>query len=587
MKIPGYLLRVIALGFALGAASDFAPVHAQVPRVIARQLSGVPPIGRIAWIEQIAIIDGGVWAIEADTTYTATVNEDGVIIKNDVVEFREGDPLTTPPGTKLRFFQSLSLARDGRIASSSLLSGTSGFTDDGGVFLGHNLLIQEGGTPIGAGWNPGTFYVWFSDVQLNVNGQVLVRGYVEDPFAPGCIDYFVSILDTDAGGNLVSETLLAVEAGGMPGIDDPVASIRFGPDAAAFNDAGQALFTVNLEQGPDFSMDGTVWLYDGTTNVLIAREGTPSPVPGRNWGHLFRPSLSLNNNGDWVIRDQLDDSDVFSDDVIVKNGVKFVQEGDVLPSIVPYHLRKFGIGAAQLTDAGDVLWYGKWSSPDQARNEGLFLNDRLIVQEGVTMSPDGQLVTRIDDRDGMHYISPSGRYVIFLGFRQDGKQAAFLIDFEDPVTQLCFGVGLGASCPCGNEGQPGAGCDGANGLGGARLNVEGTPSLSNDTLTLTVEGVPRFTALVFLQGTASMDPTPLGNGLRCTGGTLSRFGGRFATGSSVATGFGIGTDGPISVQGAVGAPGTRTYQVMYRNPAGFCSGTGVNVSSGVRVVWEP
>jgi hypothetical protein len=574
------------MGLALAVSSSFAPADAQVPRVIARQMSGVPPIGRIAWVEQIAITDGGVWAIEADTTYWATPNEDGVILKNDVIEHREGDPLTTPTGAKLRFFQSLSLARDGRIASASLMSGTTGFADDGGVFLGDTLLIQEGGTPPGTGWNPGTFYVWFSDVQLNVNGQVLVRGYVFDPFAAGCIDYFISILNTDAGGNFTSETLLAVEASGLPGIDDPVESIRFGPDAAAFNDAGQALFTVNLDQGPDSTMDGTVWYYDGVTSSLLAREGTPSPVPGRNWGYLFRPSLSLNNNGDWVIRDQLDDSDVLTDDVIVKNGVKLVQEGDVLPSIAPYHLRKFGIGAAHLTDAGDVLWYGKWSSPDQSRNEGLFLNDQLIVQEGVTMSPDGQLVTRIDDRDGKHYISPDGRYVIFLGFRADGKQAVFLLDFEDPVTQLCFGTGLGTSCPCGNEGVPGAGCAGANGLGGARLNVEGTPSLSNDTLSLTVENVPGATALVFLQGTATSSPTLFGNGLRCTDGALSRFGGRFANGNSVATGFGT-VDGSISAQGAVGAPGTRAYQVMYRNPAGFCSGSGVNLSSGVRVTWEP
>lgn len=320
---------------------------------------------------------------------------------------------------------------------------------------------------------------------------------------------------------------------------------------------------------------------------MIAREGTPSPVPGRNWGALFRPSLSLNNAGDWAIRDALDDTDVLSNEVIVKNGVKFVQEGDVLPAVAPFNLRKFGLGAAHLSDSGSILWFARWSDPDATRNEGLFLDDRLIVQKGVTVATDGTLVAGIDDRDGKHYISPDGRYVIFLGYREDGKQVVFMLDLENPVAQLCFGTGIGVSCPCGNEGQPGYGCDNANGLGGARLSASGEPSLTADTMTFTVEGLPRSTPLVFMQGTVTSAPIFFGNGLRCFDGTLTRFGGRFAEGNESAVGFGIGSDAALSVQGAVGAPGERIYQVLYRNRSAFCSGVGLNTSNAVRLIWGP
>ena len=583
MRNSGYLPLCLVAALTLGAP----PASAQVPRVVARQNGPVAGLGQIAWIEDIEISNSGAWAIEADTTFLGN-NEDGIILKEDVVQLREGDVLPAPAGTKLRFFQSFSLATDGRIATAALMQGTSGFTDDGGVFLGDTILIQEGGIPIGPGWNAGTFYVWFSDVDLNANGQVLVRGFVEDPVAANCLDYFASILGTDASGNLQSQTLLAVEAGSLPGIVDPVSSIRFGPDAAAFNDAGQALITIDLEMGPDFSSDGTVWLFDGTgtaSGQLLAREGSPSPVPGRNWGDLFRPSVSLNNNGDWVIRDSLDDSDVFSDEIIVKNGAKFVQEGDFLPAIAPYSLRRFGLGAAHLSEAGDVLWYARWSDPNDAVNEGLFLNDRLLVQEGVTVASDGTLVASIDDDEGTHYISPDGRYVVFLGYRPNGKQVVFMIDLDDPMTQLCFGVGFGANCPCNNPGGPGKGCDSANGLGGARLIAQGEASLSNDTLAFFADGLPRLTSMVYLQGTASSSPIPFGNGLRCVDGTLARFGGRFA-GADGRTAFGSGNP-PVSVEGGVSAPGERIYQLLYRNRSGFCFGSGVNLSNAVRVVWGP
>jgi len=42
----------------------------------------------------------------------------------------------------------------------------------------------------------------------------------------------------------------------------------------------------------------------------------------------------------------------------------------------------------------------------------------------------------------------------------------------------------------------------------------------------------------------------------------------------------------VSVKGLITAPGTRTYQVWYRNAAAFCTASTFNLSNGVSIVWH-
>jgi hypothetical protein len=41
------------------------------------------------------------------------------------------------------------------------------------------------------------------------------------------------------------------------------------------------------------------------------------------------------------------------------------------------------------------------------------------------------------------------------------------------------------------------------------------------------------------------------------------------------------------VRGLVAAPGTRTYQVWYRNAAAFCTSSTFNLSNGLQIAWGP
>ena len=155
-------------------------------------------------------------------------------------------------------------------------------------------------------------------------------------------------------------------------------------------------------------------------------------------------------------------------------------------------------------------------------------------------------------------------------------------------TPVCFGDGAGAACPCGNTSPPGAAAGCRNSLGvGARLVAVGTASLAQDTLSLVGDGMPDSSALYFqgssVLGTGGIGQS-FGDGLRCAGGFVVRL--RTTTnagGGSFHPGPG---DPPISVRGAIAAPGTRWYQVWYRNAAGFCTPSTFNLSNAVRVDWS-
>jgi len=155
-------------------------------------------------------------------------------------------------------------------------------------------------------------------------------------------------------------------------------------------------------------------------------------------------------------------------------------------------------------------------------------------------------------------------------------------------TPFCFGDGSGTACPCGNASAVGAqeGC--LNSLATAgRLRGTGVASLAADTFVLQGTGMANSSALYF-QGTtrtAGGVGAAFGDGLRCASGTVVRLG----TTANVAGNSSYPTAGAqsVSVKGLITAPGTRTYQVWYRNATVFCNPETFNVTNGWEIVWAP
>lgn len=141
-------------------------------------------------------------------------------------------------------------------------------------------------------------------------------------------------------------------------------------------------------------------------------------------------------------------------------------------------------------------------------------------------------------------------------------------------------VGGGADCPCGNNGNPGEGCDNGSGTG-ALLTASGIPSVSNDTLMLTASQIPSGAPGLFFASAvteASGAGTPWDMGLRCLGQPINV--------QKLNNGGTIPLSGAPTLSVFLGvAPGdTNYFQYWYRNATGPCNGS-ANASNGIEVTW--
>ena len=177
---------------------------------------------------------------------------------------------------------------------------------------------------------------------------------------------------------------------------------------------------------------------------------------------------------------------------------------------------------------------------------------------------------------------------VFVGARGDddngpGSGSLYAWDISTlpgGVEPLCSGT----ACPCGNDGQDGVqGC--ANSVGsGATLEVAGGhPLVGADSLVLTTTGLPPGVMCVPFMGDTQVAPVPLGDGLRCAGGSLYRFPVQAASAQgTLLLGPGIVQQSCTALPlGACIGPGDQRYfQTWYRDPGGPCAFQ-ANVSSAL------
>lgn len=433
---------VVALGtMALLGAAPAGPRDLAITALV---LEGdtIPEIGLVTSIDNIAVNDSGQWLVEADTDH-GNADADGVLIRNGQLYWREDADLKAPHGARLDTFDSITLNNAGHGGFNFFLAGTGGMDDDSGVygdFFGPGsdpfeatvLVVQEGEEA--PGLTPGTPFIGFFDVKINNVDHLLCVASVDDPDIPSTVDRALYILESDADdGGITAYTLIAKEGdiliGQIEGIDD----FETGPHESAINDSDYLLFGADLTG--DTTRDGVIYLFDpfADENVLIAQEGDLSPIPDRYWNSLSSSELDLNNGVDFVYSGRLT-GDSATDTLIVRNGEKFKQEGDAPPDVPgEFSLTSFGTGPLEISDDGLVLWYGDWDDPDTDIDTGLFLENRLLVQEGVT-EIDGVVIDTLRGIEDGYHLSDNGRFVIFEAILVNGREGAFLID-------------LGGDCP--------------------------------------------------------------------------------------------------------------------------------------------
>jgi hypothetical protein len=135
-------------------------------------------------------------------------------------------------------------------------------------------------------------------------------------------------------------------------------------------------------------------------------------MPGRTYLTLADRGKSVSGMG-YVFKATLS-GDAASDQIIVRTGEKFMQEGDTLPAIAPFLLQNFGsqtTGPVWISDFNEVAWFGDWNDPVTSRDTGLFIGPRLLLQEGVT-TVGGLPIFSINSGPDGFAMSPSGKYII-------------------------------------------------------------------------------------------------------------------------------------------------------------------------------
>lgn len=434
------LTCVLTCLLATGAAFAGPPAVTITP--IVYEGFNVPGVGDISSgfgaSERHTVNDNGEWLVRADTNHADT-NADVVVLRGTghstgSLFLRENQAMLSPAGSNLSSVDSMNINNSGNTAFNHFLRNTGGTNNDSGIYFNSDLVIQESNLSTAPGLSANTPWIGFFESRMNNNNLIAVMGSVDDPNIASTVDRALVTINPFS----FVETLVCREGSELaPGRF--VTEMGTSTHEMSLNDSGHILLTVDMDGST--ADDTGVVLWNGASLSFLAREGDPSPIGGRNWGTLDTV-IDMNNNGDWVMRGDLDGATT-DDSLIVRNGTDIIaREGSGLPAIGGFNFTTFGSGAVLIDDSANVVWYGDWDDPDTTRDTGIFWNDQLIVQEGVTMV-DGVLLTGISAVEANMSMSDNGQWIIFEGTLQNGIDGAFMIEIPEPGTIGLLAIGCG------------------------------------------------------------------------------------------------------------------------------------------------
>ncbi len=182
---------------------------------------------------------------------------------------------------------------------------------------------------------------------------------------------------------------------------------------------------------------------------------------------------------------------------------------------------------------------------------------------------------------GCYYYPNSPMSSFHLELYSDSCQA--------PVYSIpyCSGDGSGAACPCANHTPVGndEGCLHSLGMGG-KLTATGVPRITADTVTLHGTQMPPDSFALYFQGSGQSGNgggSVLGDGKLCASNPMVRL--KTIHNAGGASQYPQAGDPSIHVRAQFTLPGTRTYQVWYRNAAAYCTASTFNLSNGLAIAW--
>jgi len=410
-------------------ASSISHAGSSLPAIVALVLEGnaVPGIGAVTAVDAVTVNNAGTWLVEVDTSHADT-NFDGAVLSASGVFVREGDSLAAPSGSTVDSFDSVWLNNLGEVAWNLFIGGQP-TTQDSGLFLGTDLVLQEGTLSTAPQLSANTPYIGFFETRAIDDGRFFVVASVDDPAIASSVDRALVWIEVDPERASYTEVVIAKEGQLLDDLSDAVTDFGTGPENFAVNNAGQALFTASLTGVA--ATNGALFL-DGE---LLARKGDASPEAGFFYSNLGTSTrVDLNDQGDWVMLTGLS-GDAATNQIIVRNGTTVIQKGDPAPMLPGLTITGFGSGApVRITSEGDVIWFATLSGPT-ATNQVLYRNNEILVMKGVSTVGAG-IVTTIAGTTATggigegFTISRDGRFILFRGVLDADLVGAFLVDLD-------------------------------------------------------------------------------------------------------------------------------------------------------------
>lgn len=494
------------LGLALGALSLAALARAQdvTPIVLTGGSVGTLP-GPVLDILGVEVDSQGEWLVRYRVaSVVPTLHGDVVVGSSLGTVWRERDPIPLLGGVRIGQIGGITATESpGTLGTLQLQGGQRG------LFLDQVPLIMAGDPVVAVGASPGSVWTAFHEPKSAFRAYdqfVLVRGIIDDPSVPGPNDD-VLVRARLAPFGLSGPAVIAYKGLSISPLPGPVEAIASTPNGVALAANGHVLWVADLATGS--STDDDIVMFDW---FELMREGQPVFGTAQRWGALADAAVSLNAAGEWAVRAKLD-APWPVDEIIARNTGPFVVEGGSLPAISPYAFRAtnaaaaFGTGAVELDEEGHLLWFGRWDDPNVSDASALFLDDRILVQAGVTQV-QGRTLLSIGDGPGDYALSPGGGFAVFrgvLGGPGQPQEGAFLVRLQ-----------IGRSyCPAMSS---------STGLA-AQLYGFGSPFVAQNALRLEASVLPpNALSLLLVGSTAAFIHFPGGSqGTLCLGGQIGRF----------------------------------------------------------------
>jgi len=535
----------------------------------------VAGIGSVTAIDSVAVNDSGSWVAAVFTD--ASLDRNLVLLRDGMTLLVEDQQMPGSPGFVLQAFDGVTINDLGDSCWNLFLRGGTPPVTETAIYINTTPLLLKDDIVSAAGFSPGTTYVSFTEIMFNNAGDALLIANVDDPAIPGLNDQVALKLDLE-GRTLASATTVVRRLDSPAELNgDTITEIEKDPNELAFNDAGDLALVTRTSSG-------RAALFHNTE--VIAREDDPAPELGRTWQMLTSRPLDMNAHGALLFRANLD-GDTTDDEVIVLSDPPgrhsiVLREGDpVTTSDGVFRIEDFGAAPIALSDGNDVVVYVHWDQPDATRDEGLFYNGRLIVQEGVTQVGGSTVESLMGGVPSLFSLSPDGNYLAFRCVLTSFVDALVLADLRALPGPFCDASdGSLTECPCPAGGST-SGCEVARGTGGVRLRLGLQRSTPINRATLVGTGFPAMSStpnVLLRSQSVEQGAVVFGNGLRCVGLPTVRLRARLAS---------DGLTTHVLGHGSVAGEGTFYYQLWFRDmPLSYCDPvSGFNLSNGRELTW--